>query len=107
MGLFRLAVGLIKQIENLLTDNLRRYHVDCQVEHHTDAGHRRTKVVGYHRVHLVAVRDGTLQLFILLHNDTFGGHQLNLVHHTHHQLFFIERLGQEVVGTHLETLDKV
>ena len=63
--------------------------------------------MGNHRVHLVAVADGALQLYVLLHNDTLGSHERNLVHHSHDKLFLVERLGEEVVGSHLETMDKV
>ena len=58
-------------------------------------------------IHLVAVRNGALQLFVLPHNNALGGNQLNLVHHTHHQLFLIKRFCQEVVGTNLETLHQI
>ena len=107
MHLLTLTVSLVKQLEQLWSHHIGRHRVDHQVEHHADAGHRRAQVVGNDRIHLVAIADGGAQLCVLLLNDSCGSHQLNLVEHTHHQLFLVERLRQEVAGTHLETMHQV
>ena len=63
--------------------------------------------MSYDGVHLVAIRDGTLQFLVLTNDNTLGSNQLNLVHDTHDELLLIKRLSQEVISTHLETFHEV
>ena len=63
--------------------------------------------MGNHRIHLVAVCQRSTQFGILLLNDALGSHERYLLHHTHHKFLLIERLRQEVAGTHLETVHQI
>ena len=57
-----------------------------------------------HRIQFVTSHDRLTQLLRLRHDDPFGGNQRNLVRHTDDQLLLIERLGDKVITSHLESL---
>ena len=63
--------------------------------------------MGNDRIHLITITDGSQQFAVLALDGTLGIYQLNLVHHTHQQFFFIKRLGKEIAGTNLEALHQV
>ena len=63
--------------------------------------------MGNHRVHLVAVGQRGSQLLVLLLDDTLGCDERDLLRHTHHKLLLVERLRQEVAGSHLEAVHEV
>ena len=60
-----------------------------------------------HRIKFITSGNGTLQLFGLIQNNAFGSYQRNLVGYTNNQLFLIERFGDKVIRSHLETFYNV
>jgi len=105
--LLRLAVGLVEQVEEFRSDDLRRHCRDHKIEHHTDGSHRRPQIMGDDRIHLITVGDGGAQLFVLPLNEPFGRNETDLMHHAHQQFVLIEGLGEKVAGTDLESLNEV
>ena len=107
VGFLGLLVSFVDEVKHLRSDGFWRDGLYYEVQHHTNACHRRAQVVGDDGVHFVSVVDGSSQFFVLLHDDSLCCHERDLVHDTHYELFLVEWFGKEVVGSHLETMHEV
>ena len=63
--------------------------------------------MGDHRIHLVALLDGLLQFVPLLEDGALRRCQIDVVRHAGDQLLVVERLGNVVAGSELESLHDV